>query len=70
MVQVAGAVKNPGVYTVKENQRAQDIIKIAGGPLSDADLEKVNLVAKVKDGKRIFVPHKKPPKKSSEEKKE
>lgn len=59
MVQIEGAVKSPGIYTVTENHRANDIIKKAGGPLPDADLEKVNLVAKVKDGKRIYVPHKK-----------
>ncbi len=60
--QVSGAVHKPGIYKILENLRAKDLIEIAGGALPDADLDKVNLVAKIKDGKRINVPLKKPEK--------
>lgn len=57
--QVSGAVHKPGIYKISENLRAKDLIEIAGGALPEADLDKVNLVAKIKDGKRINIPLKK-----------
>ncbi|RAP34374.1 hypothetical protein DID77_01130, partial [Candidatus Marinamargulisbacteria bacterium SCGC AG-439-L15] len=56
LVHVAGAVKQPGVYRIKPGLRALDILKLAGGTLPDANLDKVNLAKKAKDGQRLFVP--------------
>eukprot|EP01047_Picozoa_sp_COSAG01_P000201 COSAG01_NODE_3_length_63519_cov_1591.007663_19_plen_196_part_00 len=53
---IAGEVKNPGVYKTDPNQRVLDVIKLAGGLTPQANLDKINLAAKVKDGKRIFIP--------------
>lgn len=57
-VDIEGAVKNPGVYSLKPEDRVEDAIKAAGGPLPEADLSKVSksLAAKVVDGERIIVP--------------
>ena len=46
---VAGAVVRPGVYPVSEGTRLWDLIALAGGPLPEADLEAVNLAARVRD---------------------
>ena len=56
--QVAGCVKRPGVYSLRENSRVIDAIKAAGGPKDDADTEAINLAAKIVDGSRIYVPAK------------
>ena len=56
IVHIAGAVYRPGVYEVTGNVRVMDILKLAGGPLPQADLDGVNLAAKVKDGQKIKVP--------------
>lgn len=56
-VHAAGAVAMPGVYRVRAGGRVADVLDAAGGPASDADLDQVNLAAKVTDGERVFVPH-------------
>lgn len=56
MIQISGEVAHPGIYEIEENTRLQDALERAGGALPSADLEKVNLVAKVKDGKRYNIP--------------
>ena len=53
---IAGAVVTPGIVTLREGQRVVDAIAAAGGALSDADLDLLNLAARVADGERIFVP--------------
>jgi competence protein ComEA len=55
-VHVAGAVKNPGVYHLKPELRADDAIKTAGGSLPTANLDAINLAAKLEDGTQLFVP--------------
>ena len=55
-VYVTGAVKNPGVYTLSRESRANDAITAAGGFSEDADESIINLAAKVRDGEKIFVP--------------
>ena len=52
-VHIAGYIANPGVYTVDEGTRVMDLLAIAGGPLPGADLDKVKLAAKLKDGQKI-----------------
>ena len=54
-VDVAGAVKNPGVYTLPANSRVMDAIKMAGDKLKGADLSDVNLARIIKDGEQIYI---------------
>jgi competence protein ComEA len=56
VVDVVGAVRRPGVYTLRTGQRVQDAIRRAGGPRPGADLQAVNLAAKVADAQQIVVP--------------
>jgi competence protein ComEA len=59
-VHVAGAVHHPGVYTVSPNARVLTAIQLAGGPSPAADLDAINLAARVKDGQRLLVPSLRP----------
>jgi len=54
--QVAGEVNAPNVYTLPRGSRIIDAVKAAGGAKPDADLQSMNLAAKIDDGSRIFVP--------------
>jgi len=54
-VDVAGAVKVPGVYTLPANSRVMDAIKAAGDKLKGADLSDINLARVVKDGEQIYI---------------
>lgn len=56
MVHAAGAVRHPGVYVLADGARVSDALTAAGGPLPDADLDRVNLAAPVVDGTRLYVP--------------
>ena len=58
VVHVAGCVKHPRVYTLRPGSRIVDAIHAAGGPTRDANLNAINLAAKVRDGERIAVPSK------------
>ena len=55
-VHVAGRVKKPGVYRLACGSRVVDAIQSAGGPASDADLDRLNLAKVLRDGERIEVP--------------
>lgn len=55
-VHAAGAVARPGVYRVRPGGRVSDVVDAAGGPAPEADLDQVNLAAKVIDGERVYVP--------------
>ena len=55
VVQVDGAVKNPGVYQVTENTHLYEILLLAE-PLPDADLQKFNLAEVIKDGSLFRIP--------------
>jgi competence protein ComEA len=54
-VHVAGAVAKPGVYDLAGGARVIDAIEAAGGGAPDADLNRLNLAAKVADGQRVLV---------------
>ncbi len=54
-VDVAGAVKVPGVYTLPANSRVMDAIKAAGDKLKGADLSDINLARVIKDGEQIYI---------------
>jgi len=55
VVHVAGAVKTPGVIALPVGARVIDAVEGAGGGLPDADLDHLNLAAKLVDGQRILV---------------
>ncbi|MGE4169358.1 MAG: helix-hairpin-helix domain-containing protein [Candidatus Margulisiibacteriota bacterium] len=59
MVYISGAVQHPGLYPIQGHIRVQKALEKAGGVLANADVDKVNLAAYVKDGQRIYVPPKK-----------
>src|SRR6185436_5297631 len=56
LVHVAGAVRSPGVYRLRDGERVQDAVRRAGGPRAGADLNALNLAAKVADGQQVVVP--------------
>ena len=55
-VQVAGAVRRPGVYQMKEDSRVFQAVEEAGGFLPEADQQVLNLAASLTDGCRVYVP--------------
>jgi competence protein ComEA len=57
-VHVVGAVRRSGVYRLRIGQRVEDAIARAGGAAAHANLQAINLAAKVADGEQIVVPAK------------
>jgi competence protein ComEA len=58
VVHVVGAVQSPGVYQIEMGARINDAVELAGGATDEADLNQLNLAAKVRDEEQIFVPSK------------
>jgi competence protein ComEA len=56
LVHVAGAVRRPGVYRLREGDRVRDAVARAGGRAPGADVDAINLAAKIADGQRVVVP--------------
>lgn len=60
VVDVAGAVKNPGVYQVLSSARVGEVLEKAGGVSQEADLDwvskNINLAGKLSDGVKVYVP--------------
>lgn len=54
-VHAAGRVVVPGVYSLPDGARVADVVTAAGGLAPDADLDRINLAARVADGERIYV---------------
>ncbi|MEN3202995.1 MAG: ComEA family DNA-binding protein [Atribacterota bacterium] len=61
VVQIEGAVRNPGVYKVPEGTRLFELIEYAGGAQDNANLQGLNLAAFLYDGQKITVPFLLPP---------
>jgi competence protein ComEA len=55
-VQVAGAVRRPGVYEMAEGARVFQAVDKAGGFADEADQQAVTLAARLTDGCRVYVP--------------
>jgi competence protein ComEA len=55
-VDVAGAVRRPGLYRLRDGSRVADALARAGGVTPKAALELVNRAALVADGEQIVVP--------------
>ncbi|HEU5478149.1 MAG TPA: ComEA family DNA-binding protein [Gaiellaceae bacterium] len=56
VVDVAGAVRRPGLYNLRAGSRINDAIAAAGGATAKAQLDAVNLAAPVADGEQVVVP--------------
>lgn len=54
-VHVAGAVARPGLYHLPAGARVADGLAVAGGKLPRADLDRLNLAARLVDGQKILV---------------
>ncbi|HKN91100.1 MAG TPA: helix-hairpin-helix domain-containing protein [Acidimicrobiia bacterium] len=55
-VHVAGAVAHPGLYRLPFGSRVADAVARAGGSVLRADLDRLNLAARLVDGQRVYVP--------------
>lgn len=55
IVDVAGAVNKPGVYSLSGKSRVIDAIKAAGDSAPGADLSTINLARMLNDGEQIYV---------------
>ena len=55
-VGVAGAVRAPGVYDLRQGDRVAEVLAAAGGPAADADLARLDLTRGVRDGEEVLVP--------------
>ncbi len=55
-VEIKGEVLTPGVYCVKSNLRIGEVIELAGGLTSEADIDKINQAAKIYDEMIIEIP--------------
>ncbi|MGN6217454.1 MAG: helix-hairpin-helix domain-containing protein [Solirubrobacterales bacterium] len=60
VVDVTGAVRRPGVYRMPAGSRVNDAVMRAGGPEPQAELEAVNLAARLADGQQVVVPERAP----------
>jgi competence protein ComEA len=56
VIDVASAVRRPGLYRLRSGSRIDDAIAAAGGPTAKAQLDAVNLAAPVADGEQVVVP--------------
>jgi len=60
VVHVAGAVRRPGVYRLPTGARVQEAVRRAGGARRGANVNGINLAAKVVDGQQVVVPPRTP----------
>ncbi|MGH3050095.1 MAG: SLBB domain-containing protein, partial [Gaiellaceae bacterium] len=56
VVDVAGAVRRPGLYRLQEGTRIADALAAAGGATAKAATDLVNLAAPLADGEQVVVP--------------
>jgi competence protein ComEA len=55
-VYVSGAVRQPAVYELPPGSIVQDAVDMAGGPASEADLDRINLALELRDQQQVYVP--------------
>jgi competence protein ComEA len=60
VVDVTGAVRRPGVYRLPAGSRVTDAVERAGGAAPRAQLEAVNLAARLADGQQVVLPERGP----------
>jgi competence protein ComEA len=56
VVDVTGAVQKPGVYRLPEGSRVDEAVQRAGGATGKAELDSLNLAARLADGQQVVVP--------------
>lgn len=56
VVQISGAVHQPGLYELSPGSRLNDAIQAAGGLLAEADSSHINLAAPLVDGDLLIIP--------------
>jgi competence protein ComEA len=56
VVDVAGAVRQPGLVHLSQGARVSDAVARAGGLTARAERDAVNLAARVADGQQVLVP--------------
>jgi competence protein ComEA len=56
VVDVTGAVRRPGLYRLPDGSRVADALARAGGVTPRAQVELVNLAARISDGEQVLVP--------------
>jgi competence protein ComEA len=56
VIDVAGAVRRPGLYRLAQGTRIADAIARAGGAAAKGDVDAVNLAAPLADGEQVIVP--------------
>jgi competence protein ComEA len=56
VVDVVGAVRQPGLYRLEQGSRIADAVARAGGATPNAELAQVNLAAPLADGEQVVVP--------------
>jgi len=56
VVDVVGAVRQPGLYRLSQGSRIADAVARAGGATGKAELAQVNLAAPLADGEQVVVP--------------
>lgn len=56
VVYVAGAVRRPGLYRLRQGDRYDRAVTLAGGFRPDADATGVNLAQRAADGEEVLVP--------------
>jgi competence protein ComEA len=56
IVDVAGEVRQPGVYHLPDGSRVTDAIERGGGATGAAFLDAINLAAELADGQQVVVP--------------
>lgn len=59
-VHICGAVTSAGVYSLPVDALVADALQAAGGASSLADLDSINLAARVADGQKLFIPYLQP----------
>ena len=55
-VYITGEVTRPGVYTVEKGERLDAVLRLAGGPTEDADLNRINLADYATDATHYDIP--------------
>jgi competence protein ComEA len=60
VVHVVGAVERPGIYRLPSGSRVADVVERAG-PKFTADVDALNLAARLNDGQKVVVPERRPP---------
>ncbi|SFN30281.1 helix-hairpin-helix domain-containing protein [Proteiniclasticum ruminis] len=58
IVEIKGAVLNPGVYQMNGDSRLHDLYWKAGGGTESAELRTVNLAMHIEDGQSFYIPEK------------